>query len=123
MKTNEEGAITRDGKTLANYVFDCATIERLLATEAIVHDSRIIGRASSVHTKPAQVQQLARRNINVRRCGFPFLARRHQPQSRRTLAEVIADNGLGKAPGTNHLISLHLLGSRMCGSPPECRAK
>ena len=32
---NEEGAIAKDGKTLENYVFDDATIERLLATEAI----------------------------------------------------------------------------------------
>jgi hypothetical protein len=35
VETNEEGTIARDGKTLENHVFDDATIERLLATEAI----------------------------------------------------------------------------------------
>ena len=35
VEINEEGTVARDGKTLENYVFDEATIERLLATEAI----------------------------------------------------------------------------------------
>ena len=33
--TNEEGTVARDEKTLENYVFDDATIESLLTTEAI----------------------------------------------------------------------------------------
>lgn len=33
--TNEEGTITKDGKTLENYVFDNETIECLLREEAI----------------------------------------------------------------------------------------
>lgn len=32
---NEEGTVARDGKTLENYVFDDATIERLLVAGAI----------------------------------------------------------------------------------------
>jgi hypothetical protein len=35
VETNEEGTIARDGKTLENYVFDDATIEHLLTTEAV----------------------------------------------------------------------------------------
>lgn len=35
VETNEEGTIARDGKTLEHHVFDNATIECLLATEAI----------------------------------------------------------------------------------------
>jgi hypothetical protein len=35
VEVNEEGSIARDGKTLENFVFDDATIERLLATEAV----------------------------------------------------------------------------------------
>ena len=35
VEVNEEGTIARDGKTLENFVFDDATIEHLLATEAV----------------------------------------------------------------------------------------
>ncbi len=35
VEVNEEGSIARDGKTLENFVFDDAAIERLLATEAV----------------------------------------------------------------------------------------
>jgi hypothetical protein len=35
VEINEEGTVAKDGKTLENYVFDDATIERLLATEAV----------------------------------------------------------------------------------------
>jgi len=35
VEMHEEGTVARDGKTLENYVFDNATVERLLVTEAI----------------------------------------------------------------------------------------
>ena len=36
VEINEEGTLTKDGRTLENFLFDDATIKRLLATEAIV---------------------------------------------------------------------------------------
>lgn len=36
VEMNEEGTVAREGKSLENFVFDDATVELLLATEAIV---------------------------------------------------------------------------------------